>query len=80
MFRFINSMPLQNEYILFFTKAVLVGRIIDWEHINVASIIVKEMLLMARHEQTSFPYLIFITQLSEKAGVSFWGKADVCII
>jgi len=50
-----NLMPSQNECILRHDKAVLVGTIIDREHIHVGTIIAAEILMRVREEHTSLP-------------------------
>uniref|UniRef100_M1DZ79 Putative plant transposon protein domain-containing protein n=1 Tax=Solanum tuberosum TaxID=4113 RepID=M1DZ79_SOLTU len=73
-------MPSQNESILKNSKATIVGSITEREKINIGEIIEKEILLRSRHEQTSLPFLVLITQLCEKVGVPFRAKIDVMIM
>jgi len=72
-------MPSKNESILQHLKVFLVGTIIDRDKINVGSIIVYDILMRHRQEQTSLSFLILITQLCETVEVPFQGEADVRI-
>jgi len=60
-------------------KVVFAATIIYRENGNVGKIIVEEMLLIAKREQTSHPFLVLITQLCEDGRVPFVEKTDVRI-
>lgn len=64
-FGFINIilMPSQNEPVLHHPKATLLGCNIARMRVNLCSIIVPEILLPARQQQTSLPFFMMNTDL-----------------
>uniref|UniRef100_M1DVE4 Putative plant transposon protein domain-containing protein n=1 Tax=Solanum tuberosum TaxID=4113 RepID=M1DVE4_SOLTU len=61
----------KNKFILCHDKAVLVGTIIDREHIYVGAIVAIEILMRARKEKTLLPFPVLITQVCERARYHF---------
>ena len=70
----------QNYSILWIPKAVLVGTIIDREKIHIGAIIEVSMLMRAKKDQSSIPFLILTRLLREAAIVSFRERLNVRII
>lgn len=70
-------MPSRNKSILRHHKALLVGTIIDREHVHVGPIIAEEMLMRVRQETTLLPFLVLITQLYESASFHFQAATNV---
>lgn len=75
-----NIIPTHDESILDHDKAILVGTIIQREHIHVGENIDDEIFMRARLDQTSLPFPVHMTQVCQSEEVPFRASTYVRII